>query len=158
MITYMKGHLGLRALIVLRWVFSIGFFFLAITKGQLLIKLGIEPYRVLTTTVGVPGIFSYYGVLAMIVEFGFAVGLWEKKMYIPVIIIAGVLTIIGLVISIVFIAFKLNADCGCGLLGGSEYGLLAQKILIILGLIVMYKNKNRLFVGENQANADIYRQ
>lgn len=137
-----------KVVVLLRWVYSIGFFFLALTKTKLLFVFGLEPYKVIIETLGLPMYFSYYGVLAILVEVYLAVGLWDNKYFKTAIIFAGLLTGVGIIISASFILFKINSDCGCGLLGGSEYGFLAQKLVIIIGLLVLYNNRARLFVEE----------
>jgi len=124
---------------------SIGFFFLAISKGLLLMQYGLEPYEIIIDAVGLPGFFSYYGFVAVVLELCFAIGVWEKKTFTPAIILASVLTGFGVVISLALLAFKINSDCGCGLLGDSEGWLLLQKGLILAGLIILYKNKIKLF-------------
>ncbi|MBT3575780.1 MAG: hypothetical protein HN995_07040 [Candidatus Marinimicrobia bacterium] len=136
----------LKTLGALRWVLSIGFFFLAIRKGILINKHGIEPYRIITDGVGLPGFMSYYGVIAVLVELCIAVGLWEKKTFKPVIVLTGLLTVVGIVISFALIIFKINSECGCGLMGDNEYGLLFQKIVILALLIVIYRSKDKLFL------------
>ena len=96
---------------------------------------------------GLPLFVSYYGIVAIIIEFSLAIGLWIKNLYAVTIIFAGSLTLGGVIISVAFIMFKLNAECGCGLLGDSEWGLLIQKLLIIIILGVLYKSKNRIFTN-----------
>lgn len=142
---YLKRSLDTKGIILLRWLFSIGFFFLAITKGLLIAKHGLEPYVVITGAVGLPAFVSYYGVVAVFVELYLAVGLWDKKQFKMAILLAGTLTVAGIIISLAFLWFRISSDCGCGLLGDNEYGLLAQKIIIVVGLVVLYKNKNKLF-------------
>lgn len=133
---------------VLRWLFSIGFFFLAINKAGLILKHGLDPYVVITGAAGLPKLFSYYGIVAVIIEFCFAVGVWIDKVFRPAILVAGVLIFFGIIISVALIAFKVQSECGCGLLGDNEYGLLTQKVIIMAGLIVLYKNKRALFVSD----------
>ncbi len=132
----------------LRWLFSIIFFFLALNKGVIILKYGLEPYRVIINTVGLPNFASHYGIVAIVVEVCFALGLWERKTFRPAILLAGVLTSFGIVISMALIIFRIKSECGCGLLGDNEYGLLTQKIIIIIGLAVLYNNKNNLFNNE----------
>ncbi len=133
---------------LLRWLFSIGFFFLALTKARLILKHGLEPYAILIGAAALPKVFSYYGVVAVIIEFCFAAGVWFDKAFRSVIIVAGILTCFGTIISVALIVFKIQSECGCGLLGDNEYGLLAQKVIILGGLMVLYKNKRLLFVRE----------
>ena len=135
----------------LRWLFSIGFFFLAITKARLIILFGLEPYIEIVAVLGLPLYFRHYSILAIIIELYLAIWLWDNKTYKSALLLAGFLTTIGIIISLSFIYFKINSDCGCGLLGGSEYGLLAQKILIMLGLMILYKNERILFVDKQEA-------
>lgn len=134
-----------RFISTLRWLFSVGFFFLALTKAGLILKHGLEPYFVIIDTAGLPEVFSYYGVFAVFIEFCFAIGVWYDKTYQPVIILAGALTFLGVVISISLLVFKVQSGCGCGLLGDNEYGLLAQKLVIITGLMFLHRDKSKLF-------------
>ncbi|NQT62806.1 MAG: hypothetical protein HQ556_07615 [Candidatus Marinimicrobia bacterium] len=140
-----SGGLRSKALELLRWSLSIGFFFLAIRKGMLIVDHGIEPYKIITDAAGLPEFVSYYGVIAVFVELSIAIGLWEKKTFKPVILLMGLLTLMGIGISLALIMFKINSDCGCGLLGDSEYGLLFQKVVILVLLVVMYRSKEKLF-------------
>ena len=143
-----RYKLKVRGVQLLRWVFSTAFFFLAITKASLLLEHGLEPYLVLTETVGLPHVFSYYGAIAVFIELCFAVGLWLDKIFIPAILAAAMLTLLGIFISLMFIVFRFQAECGCGLLGDNEYGLLAQKLILLAGLLILYKNKQHLFVRD----------
>jgi len=143
-----SSRFGLNALEFLRWLLSIGFFFLAARKGMLIIDHGIEPYKIITDAAGLPEFVSYYGVIAVFVELSIAVGIWESKTFRSVIVITGLLTLMGVAISLALISFKINSDCGCGLLGDSEYGLLFQKVLILALLVVMYRSKEKFFPVE----------
>ena len=144
--SFSLGRIRHNLINLLRWFFSIGFFFLAITKGSIIATHGLEPYKIITSVAGLPGFASYYGVVAVVVEVGFAIGVWYDKTYKTAILLAGLMTSAGIAISIVFIVYKLNSDCGCGLVGDNEYGLLFQKLIILFGLAVLYKNKQRLFL------------
>jgi len=135
-----------RSVWLLRLVMSLVFLLLGVAKLLVLIQFGLEPYEVITSVAGLPGFVSYYGVVAVVVEVGFAIGLWYDKTYKTAILLAGLMTSAGIAISIVFIVYKLNSDCGCGLVGDNEYGLLIQKLVIIFGLVVLYKKKQRLFL------------
>jgi len=138
----------------LRWMMSIGFFFLAISKGLLLVNYGLKPYRVIVDAVGLPSLVSFYGVVAVLVEVYFAVGVWYDKTFKAAVGLAGLMTLTGIAISIALIAFKVNSDCGCGLVGDNEYGLLIQKLIIIAGLVILYKNESVLFAEQIMSNAD----
>ena len=133
-----------KALEILRWVTVIGFFFLALTKTILLLKYGLEPYHVVVRTTGLPGVVGYYGIVAVVVEFYLAVGLWIERQYIKAIIMAALLTTGGIGLSVFFIVFKIQSDCGCGLLGDGEWGLLFQKVAIIIVLIILSRKKKLL--------------
>mgnify|MGYP006883060170 CR=1 FL=1 len=134
-----------RALEVLRWCVSISFFFMAMTKVTLVVTHGLEPYREVVVLAGLPEVIKYYGVFAVAIEFYLAIGVWIKQIFHSALILMMMLTVCGTALSIVFIIFKLNMDCGCGLLGDSEYGLLVQKIVILGVLGILYKNETRLF-------------
>ncbi|MBC8375126.1 MAG: hypothetical protein H8E26_03705 [FCB group bacterium] len=144
-----SGWLRLKSVDLLRWSLSIGFFFLAIRKGQLILEHGTEPYKIISDAAGLPEFVSYYGVIAVIVELSLAVGLWENNTFKPVIVLAGLLTFLGIAVSLALIMFKINSDCGCGLLGDSEYGLLLQKVIILALLVVMYRSKGKIFPDNN---------
>lgn len=129
----------------LRWLVSIAFFFLAIRKIELLLEHGLHPYMVLIETAGLPFLFSYYGVIAVFVELATAIGVWRERIFKLSIAMCGILTLLGTVISIGMIAFKASSDCGCGLLGDNETGLLIQKLVILALLITLYRSKSFLF-------------
>jgi len=125
----------------LQWLVSVGFFFLAIRKTVLLFEHGLHPYVLLIESIGLPFMFSYYGVVAVFVELGTAIGVWHARIFKLSIAMCGVLTISGIIISVGMILFKVNSDCGCGLLGDNETGLLVQKLLILALLIILYRSK-----------------
>lgn len=132
-----------RLIDLLRWVVSITFFFLAVSKGQVLFKYGIEPYEKYIAVTGLPGILKYYGPVAFVLEILLAVTLWGTVLYKTAIISVACLTGTGVLVSIYSLLYKLTSDCGCGLLGDNEYGLLAQKLVILLALYVLFKNEQR---------------
>jgi len=134
----------------LRWVASTLFFFLAINKIVLLYKYGLHPYEVIIAAAKLPGIISYYGIVAVAIELYLATGVWVKSLYKSAVLSAGLLSLGGTALSVYFIIFKLTTDCGCGLLGDSEYLLLAQKLLILLLLGFLYKNERLVFCAQRQ--------
>lgn len=129
----------------LRWLVSIAFFFLAMIKAQGIIKIGLVPYREFLLVIGWPLVLQYYGVIAMLVEFYTAISLWSERLFLSGIVFISLLTTMGAALSIYSLIFKLNSECGCGLLGQNEYGLLVQKFLILIVLSVLCRNKRRLF-------------
>jgi len=137
-----------KSLDIIRWLSSIGFFFLALTKTQMLIRYGVEPYQQIVAMSGLPQYVSYYGFVAIVIELYLAIGLWIKNIFSSAIVLAGILTVGGTIISIFFIAYKINSDCGCGLLGDNEYSLLFQKLIIIGVLMVLFKGKRKLFPAQ----------
>jgi len=135
-----------RSMAILRYIVSIGFFFLASRKAMLIMDHGLSPYRVLIDAAGLPVIFSFYGIAAVFIELGVAIGVWEEKTFKPSIMLTFILTMLGVVISLAFLFLKLNSDCHCGLLGDNEWSLLIQKLGIIVVLMVLYRGHDRLFV------------
>jgi hypothetical protein len=133
------------AIPALRWLVSIVFFFLAMIKSQSIINAGLVPYREFLLVIGWPLVLQYYGVVAMLVEFYAAISLWSERLFLSGIVFMSLLTTLGVTLSIYSLIFKLNSECGCGLLGQNEYGLLIQKFLILIILSVLYRNKYRLF-------------
>ena len=129
---------------MLRWVTSIGFSFLAMSKGMLLWKYGFEPYELVVAAAGLPGVISYYGLVAVVIELYLVIGLWVKFQYSRAVWCTIALTLGGVVLSISFIMFKINSDCGCGFLGDNEWLLLIQKLVILIVLIVLLKMKSHL--------------
>ncbi len=134
-----------KGLKLLQWLTSIGFFFLALTKIVLLAQYGLDPYETIVEAAGLPSFVSYYGLIAIVIELGLAGGIWVKRTFKTVLILAGLLTAAGTILSIFFIQFKLKSECGCGLLGDNEWGLLGQKMIIMLALAILFKNKINLF-------------
>ncbi len=133
---------------VLRWGVSTLFFFLGFSKALMLIKHGIEPYALFVQATSFPEIFKYYGIIAVLVELSLAIGVWIERIFAKAIFAAAGLTLLGVGMSIYSLIFKINSDCGCGLLGENEYGLLIQKFLILISLIVLHKNKDEIFNRE----------
>ncbi|NQV16109.1 hypothetical protein HQ531_11675 [bacterium] len=112
---------------------------------MLIQKHGLSLYQTIVNIAGLPEIIKYYGVVALIIEFYLATGVWVRKIFTSALTSMFLLTLCGSALSVFFIVFKLNLDCGCGLLGDSEYGLLIQKLVILIVLIILYKNKTILF-------------
>lgn len=129
----------------LQWITSIVFFLLAMTKVSVLQKYGLQPYEAIIQASTLPGVLKYYGVVAIALEFYLAVGVWMVKTYSSSIKLMMVLNGGGICLSIYFIAFRLNTECGCGLLGDNEYGLLAQKLIIMILLVALLKNRDIVF-------------
>jgi len=134
-----------QLLVSLRWVVSIIFFFLSITKALLIIKHGNNPYLVLVQLAGLPEIFKYYGVVAIALEFFLAVAVWNDRFFRMALSLMIGLSSLGVCLSIYSLFYKTISECGCGLLGDNEYGLLAQKLIIIITLSILYKKKDILF-------------
>jgi len=139
-----------RVVWILRLSTSVIFLLLGSVKIAVLFKFGLEPYREIVFVAGLPGIVKYYGLVAALVELYLAVGLWRSRHYFTAIILALIMTAAGSIISIALLVFKINSECGCGLLGDSEGWLLLQKGLILVGLIFLYKNKMILFDANAQ--------
>lgn len=124
---------------------SIAFFFLGSMKIISLVESGLEPYESFARQSGLPEYFKYYVLLALTIEFYFAVGVWFSKTFTGAIWAALSLAIAGAGYSVYSLIFKIYSDCGCGLLGDSEYGLLAQKLIIVAALALLYGNQSALF-------------
>jgi len=130
----------------LRYFFSIFFFYLAIVKGVSLWKSGLAPYYHSMVQLGIPKYFGVYIVVALIIELILAIGLWYKNLFLFAIASGIGLVISGVFVSIASLIFRWNSDCGCGLLGTNEYGLIAQKIVLLIGLIYLIRKRKQLFV------------
>lgn len=143
-----KREIKTRALFALRWMASITFFFMAIIKTKMILNHGLEPYRIFSETVGWPPVFQYYGVVAVLVEISTASFLWVKRLYRFGLGFMLLLTLAGAGISLYSLVFKMSADCNCGLFGDNEYGLLVQKLLILISLLILFINKDQLFPRE----------
>ncbi len=129
---------------VIRWILSIAFFSLAISKTQYLFQSGFDASLKLVKLLNAPEILKYYMLIAIIVELFAAIGLWVRSVYRTSILFMLCLTVLGGLLSIYSIVYKLNSDCGCGLLGDNEYGLLLQKVVILFLLGLMYRSRDRL--------------
>ena len=140
-----KGARLLRVLVVFI------FLFLGLAKLALTVQYGLEPYTLLIDQLGLPTVFSYYGVVAMLIEFYFVVGVWSGKAFSSSTAMAILLTGAGLTLSVMLLVYRQDSDCGCGLLGENEYGLLAQKLILLLMLVALLKVKNRLFITPTQS-------
>jgi len=111
----------------------------------MLLKYGLEPYSSLIEMLSLPIIFRYYGIFAVVIELFMAIGLWVKRTFIFALSLTATLTLFGVLISLYSLVFKFNSECGCGLLGDNEYGLLAQKMFILFALLILYNGRNKLF-------------
>lgn len=131
--------------VLVRWLASLIFLALGITKLYFITTHGLSDYRAIVKAAGLPQPFSYYGLLAMLVEFYVVVGIWRVKMFNSALIAGIGLVGSGTIISIFFIVYKLSNECGCGLLGDNEYGLLAQKSVLVVLLVLLWKNKKVYF-------------
>lgn len=129
----------------LQWITSIVFFLLALTKVSMLQKHGLQPYELIVHASSLPDVFKYYGVIAVSLEFYLAVGVWFKRTFVSSIYMMMALTGCGIMLSTYFLLYKLNTECGCGLLGDNEYGLLAQKLILMLLLVALLKSKRMIF-------------
>ncbi len=136
-----------RFLEILRAFTSISFFSLGFLKIVLFIKYGNEPYINFVQVTGLPESFKYYGILAFTVELFLAVSVWLKRTFRVAVFLMIGLASMGMALSIYSLAIKLRSECGCGLLGNNEFGLLFQKLIIIVVLMLLLKNRNVLFVN-----------
>jgi len=143
-----KSNLRIKGTEYLRILMTIVFLLLGMAKIYVLSELGFKPYEAIVKAANLPSIVKYYGLIAVLIEFYLVFGIWSKKHCRISVLLALGLTAAGTLLSAVLLVFKINSDCGCGLLGGSEYGLLAQKIIIMLGLMILYKNERILFVDK----------
>ncbi len=135
---------------IVRFIFSTLFFFLGITKGLALRYNGLAPYYHIMEQLGLPHYFGIYIIAALIMELFLAIGLWIESIFIPSIISGVILVFAGIGISIGSLIFRWNSDCGCGLLGTNEYGLIAQKTIILIGLVYLIRKRKQLFTRDSQ--------
>jgi len=138
----------LKLLMFFRWIISVLFFFLGITKVQLIYNEGLSAFVIFSKIAGFPEYFKYYGLIALLIEFFLAIGLWIKSFYGGSIVLGVFLSFLGVLLSFYSIYMRVSTDCSCGLLGHNEMWLLFQKILIISVLCFLYKGKQLLFMGE----------
>ena len=106
---------------------------------------GLGPYERFARVMELPDIFKYYVVLAVGVEFYLSASLWFKSLYKSGIILAAGLISMGLAVSIYTMIYRLQLDCGCGLLGENQLFYMLQKGLLLIGLVVLYRARNDLF-------------
>ena len=139
---------SVKVLQPLRWTTSVFFFFLAIEKALFLQRYGLEPYEEVVVIFNLPAVLGYYGVVALGIEILIAVGLWVRSVFKSAIIMMSAMTIVGIGLSIWSLIFKLQSDCGCGLMGDNEYVVLIQKVLILGVLYVLLRNKKTLFESD----------
>ena len=132
---------------IVRFIFSTLFFSLGITKGLILWKNGLTPYYHFIEELGLPHYFGIYIIVALIMELFLAIGIWSKSLFSPSIVTGEVLLSAGILVSIGSLIFRWNSDCGCGLLGSNEYGLIIQKIIILIGLIYLNRKKSAFYAG-----------
>jgi len=141
----MSEKLRSQLLEILRWCTSIVFFFLGLSKIYLLRQYGLEPYAKFITMIHLPGYFMYYGLLAIGIELFQAVGVWSKDLFKLSLGLTALLSSLGLTLTLYSAWFKLTSECGCGLLGDSQTGLMIQKLIILSTLFILYRGRCRLF-------------
>lgn len=134
----------------IRILVFIVFLLLAIAKILVFLQDGIEPYRAVVKTANLPVVLSYYGVVAISVEFYLLFGLWLKRHFRPAIILAICMSVLGTLVNIALLVFKFNSECGCGLLGDNDYLILLQKGVIIVLLTILIKGDSLLFTHNKQ--------
>ncbi|MCF7806951.1 MAG: hypothetical protein K9M49_01305 [Candidatus Marinimicrobia bacterium] len=127
---------------------STALIFIAIQKIIFLNQFGLEPYRKMVVAYQLPNVIALYGILALIIELVCIVGLWLRKIFSVGVFFMLALTTVGVGLSVWSLIFKLQSECGCGLFGDDEYFILAQKILILLLLIILYRGRDLLFPRE----------
>ena len=135
----------LNILLSFRWLISTLFFFLGLMKIIFLLKNGTNPYYEYVKALGLPTGFQYYGVIAVMVELFCGLALWKKELFKSGIALMSCLVSAGIFLGLYSLVFKFTSECGCGLLGDNEYGLLAQKMFILFALLILYNGRNKLF-------------
>lgn len=128
----------------LRWFLTTVFTYLALTKGLIMLSQGLLPYAAIARVAEFPLWFKYAGLVALVIEVYFVFGVWWRRVFKTAVLGGIVLTIIGSGLSLYSLWFKLSSDCGCGLLGTNELGLLFQKLGLCVALIFLYRKQSRL--------------
>lgn len=105
---------------------------------------GFVDYDEVVRVLGLPSQLRYYGAVAVVIEFFFAIGIWYKASFkISNILLMG-MAMLGIALSTVIILYKIEIDCQCGLFGKNEVGFLVQKLLIIILAIYLLRSERRL--------------
>ena len=128
----------------LRWGLVTCFWYLAVVKILLLLKAGLVPFSSLTRAAGVHDGFKYLIVAALVIEVLFVFGVWFRKTASLAILCAVGLCFCGAILSVYSLIFKINSNCGCGLLGQNEFFILTQKLVLLAGLLWLYRQKSEL--------------
>lgn len=128
----------------LRLVLVTCFWYLLLVKVIMLHQVGLRSYSAIVSAAGLHDAWSYLVVLALLVEVVFVFGIWFNKTKQLAIVSAAALCVCGSCLSIYSYVFKLNSDCGCGLLGQSEVGFLVQKIILLILLVKLYQKRSLL--------------
>ena len=127
-----------------QWMLSSLFFALGLLKVLYLMRAGNVAAEQFTRVLGLPLWLSYYSYAAVIVELSLAVGIWVRQV-VPVVLLLGCgLVGFGVTLSIFSMYYKYTSDCGCGLLGENELGLLIQKLIILAMLGYAWRTKDQL--------------
>lgn len=127
-----------------RWVLVTCFWYFLVVKALLLLQVGLAPFAAITRAAGVHENFKYLVVAALVIEAIFVFGVWFKRTVAVSVLLAICLCAGGSVLSIYSLVFKLNSNCGCGLLGQNEFGLLAQKVFLLILLIILFRKRTTL--------------
>jgi len=139
-----------KTLKIIRILVFIVFLFLAMAKTFVFLQDGLEPYRAVVKTTNLPTVLQYYGVVAILVELYLLFGLWLKRHFRPAIILALGMSVLGTLVNIVLLVFRLDSECGCGLLGDNDAWILLQKGVIIVLLTILLKGETFLFSHNKQ--------
>jgi len=128
----------------LRLILVTCFWYLLVVKALLLLQVGLAPFAAITQAAGVHENFKYLVVAALVIEIVFVFGMWFKRTATVSVLLASCLCAGGSVLSIYSLVFRLNSNCGCGLLGQNEFGFLTQKVFLLILLIILFRKRTTL--------------
>lgn len=79
--------------------------------------------------------------LLITIEIIIAIGIYFKFSFNISVLLGFLFLISGLIVSILVLYFQIESNCGCGLLGNNAYLIIAQKIILLLMLEYIRKNR-----------------
>jgi len=92
-----------------------------------------------------PDWLAGYIIIAIIIELFLSIGVWYERSFTYGIIGGILLVSFGAILTIISLIMRYSTDCGCGLYGHNEYGILFQKLIILSILNFLHRSRHQLY-------------
>ena len=134
-----------QCVVSIRWIASCFFLMVAMVRLRYINTAGLELYHKIFVHAGLPEWFKFYGIFATTLELFLVIGVWFRSTFTSAIFTMIILSGTGVGMVIYSLILKNMSVCGCGILGDMESLLLTLKLFSVILLVILYKNKQRLF-------------